>query len=1578
MEVTLFEHAHYQGRRQTVRPGRYNLGDLLIGNDTLSSLTVPPGMEVTLFEHANFAGASRTVRHDLPLLDPAFNDRTSSLEVRAGRLFLDLYVRGSAFDSTEGNETYLLVDGAPRDLPKGRGLNTVVLRPNGELKASATHDVYARPPVWNEWAAWVTANAADGDLVATATYDAASNAPRGGAAEALLNPIGTRKAFGFLEGPDWRAARSSYALLFTRGLGLCAEASAPYGGRNAHLRARMNRVLLRGSAFDSFEGNETYLLVNGEDGGLGTARGLNTAILAPDGRVKAKASHDVYGARAAWHEWATWVHSTAAKGDLVAVGSYDAINDAPLDGPAGGLLRSIGATRAFDATRGTDWREVRSPYALLFVHGSPCCQEASEPHQGRNARLSFMVLAPETAGAMARPVLRFQGQGQYLSAELDVSEAEHTVSLWFKTTNPECGLFSADAGDRGARGNDRHVYLQNGHLCARLWSNETIRTQGRNYADNRWHRVTHVFGGHIGGQRLYVDGELAARGSKAASDFAAQDGINIGFSNDAASPYFAGELAEVSLWSIARSERDLAAWREGVQGNEQGLLACWSFAHRNGNDDGSAAVLLDRSPKRLAATVHGQPAWGTTSDFPGQFVSALAPAEARGVREQAETLAKLGATLGTGYRSAPPEKLPAQPLAKLIADGAVPHFALMQRLLAAVRDGQLTLSPALLGEFGHVGKVVGDLLNPFVTLRDPKIEFVKGSPGMVGAPGMEVVQDPTAPGRLATPEDHALKVSGTLALFGQDAVELKYADFFHYKGKPHCSFKFLFAQPMGIGTMLPGVPLLQGLQISGPVVVLATASTLYDPSLDSGINVGFNFFGNLKVAESPDAIIRFLGGLLKVREMAVHAAVDLSEAVPQYVLEGSVQREVTLLDGAGFKLRFTRSDVSLTVKGRPPEPAVAMSHDLVVTLKSPGRTTHLVFTGGVKVEMESITGSFTMNGTGRSPEGALSGEVQNTSEWKHPFGIPGVIIRQMAAQLGFTYQKPYLDNVGLHGNLKIGDVDGTISVLVDVNDPDQFVLAGATARITVLQLLSAMSTVTFATYQALPAATKRVLNKVVNVHLEDVKVHIVPTATSIGGVHFRDEGVTVQGRLIAWGWRASLFVNVDSFDGITARGEMDPVHLAGVLDITGAGQEPSPQLRLRLAPQPNPELFITAKVTLLKLATELRLEATEAGLRFAFHAPWGRLLTARLNCVYQDLNLEAAGTILFNLNLTLSTPLGEIPLVDVALDAATSIKAGQAHGFAASLAGKFALAGREVALPPLHLAIAPNDFAGLYHAVVKQITDNGTTLVRSVFGTLDAWADAVARGVIRYGGEIAHVARNVYGASEAAALAAYARLGRTASDIARGLQAAYGTSADSMAKLLKQANYSVRDVARALEDTYRLGTSAAGQLLKRVGYSAAEAGDGLRSVYALSASGLAATLRGAGYGVQEVAGVVRAGFNLSADGLAAALKGAGYATREVADGVRTACNLSAQGVATALKGAGYAVDETRDAVQGVFNLSSGALNDALKGAGYAAKEVEKVAENVVNTVGSGVTKAADKAGDEAKKTTKKIKKIFKF
>ena len=140
-------------------------------------------------------------------------------------------------------------------------------------------------------------------------------------------------------------------------------------------------IYLRGSAFESSEGNTTFLKIANIDLGMTSSRGLNTVILNANGTFKNKATYDVFGNPALWNNWATWVNTIAATGDVIAVASYDALNIAPTGGSAETLLRGINAGRAFQSVPG------RYPYTLLFIQGQSRCIELLQPYQGSNAHL---------------------------------------------------------------------------------------------------------------------------------------------------------------------------------------------------------------------------------------------------------------------------------------------------------------------------------------------------------------------------------------------------------------------------------------------------------------------------------------------------------------------------------------------------------------------------------------------------------------------------------------------------------------------------------------------------------------------------------------------------------------------------------------------------------------------------------------------------------------------------------------------------------------------------------------------------------------------------------------------------------------------------------------------------------------------------------------------------------------------------------------------------------------------------------------------------------------------------------------
>ena len=80
-KVYIFSGKNYTGRRKAFRMGSYNMNQLGIGNDNLSSIVVPRGYKVVLYENANFKGQKRTVFNSLRALNANWNNRVSSLQV---------------------------------------------------------------------------------------------------------------------------------------------------------------------------------------------------------------------------------------------------------------------------------------------------------------------------------------------------------------------------------------------------------------------------------------------------------------------------------------------------------------------------------------------------------------------------------------------------------------------------------------------------------------------------------------------------------------------------------------------------------------------------------------------------------------------------------------------------------------------------------------------------------------------------------------------------------------------------------------------------------------------------------------------------------------------------------------------------------------------------------------------------------------------------------------------------------------------------------------------------------------------------------------------------------------------------------------------------------------------------------------------------------------------------------------------------------------------------------------------------------------------------------------------------------
>lgn len=81
--VTIYRDRGFQGQSQMLRAGRFDVGQLTIGNDSVSSIRVPEGWEATLYSESGFTGSSRVVTADRGYIGNSMENRTSSIIVKS-------------------------------------------------------------------------------------------------------------------------------------------------------------------------------------------------------------------------------------------------------------------------------------------------------------------------------------------------------------------------------------------------------------------------------------------------------------------------------------------------------------------------------------------------------------------------------------------------------------------------------------------------------------------------------------------------------------------------------------------------------------------------------------------------------------------------------------------------------------------------------------------------------------------------------------------------------------------------------------------------------------------------------------------------------------------------------------------------------------------------------------------------------------------------------------------------------------------------------------------------------------------------------------------------------------------------------------------------------------------------------------------------------------------------------------------------------------------------------------------------------------------------------------------------------
>lgn len=213
--------------------------------------------------------------------------------------------------------------------------------------------------------------------------------------------------------------------------------------------------------------------------------------------------------------------------------------------------------------------------------------------------------AIEVATQPARPALQFDGVDDFVSVPTFPLGGELTIEAWVKS--PDVRANYARILDFGYGRSSNNIILgwqaDSGRILWEIYNGGSSRNlrivTPEVFPQGRWVHVAAVVQANGDGS-VYWDGNSVATGRLQVPETASRSAQYIGRSNWRENAMFSGLLAEVRIWSTARSPAAIQADMNRVLGgDEPDLIAYWRL------DDGSGTIAADSTARRRHVRLQG-------------------------------------------------------------------------------------------------------------------------------------------------------------------------------------------------------------------------------------------------------------------------------------------------------------------------------------------------------------------------------------------------------------------------------------------------------------------------------------------------------------------------------------------------------------------------------------------------------------------------------------------------------------------------------------------------------------------------------------------------------------------------------------------------------------------------------------------------------------------------------------------------------------------------------------------------------------------------------------------------------------
>jgi hypothetical protein len=452
--------------------------------------------------------------------------------------------------------------------------------------------------------------------------------------------------------------------------------------------------------------------------------------------------------------------------------------------------------------------------------------------------------------------------------------------------------------------------------------------------------------------------------------------------------------------------------------------------------------------------------------------------------------------------------------------------------------------------------------------------------------------------------------------------------------------------------------------------------------------------------------------------------------------------------------------------------------------------------------------------------------------------------------------------------------------------------------------------------------------------------------------------------------------------GIAGNACIDPVHLPGVIDLTGDGPGTPASYTGQVTVAPggaqvhvsttaSPYLDIGWNLTLFSTVSQsLDAELTTAGFTFNVDAE-APGFSSQLSCALRTSGHFSMG---FSVLLDMPADLGQLNGVPLGLlqlngtHLTASLVATVAPDLSITIEGSFDYQGVSYTLPRIEASVAYSSLAAIPQEIFRQVRDEATSVFGDIRTAADRYLHLVAAGLLAqatdpgsvlrrgYGyaadqvvtamraagfepGAVAGALRAGFGLAPAQAAQIMRAAGVAASEVGAALRAAYSASPQEAGAALAAAGYAVSELTLTLRDTFGSSMVQSAAILWSVKFSSLDAASALRDAYGVGPEQAAVLLDQAGYGVADISVALRLVFGVAAGQATGVLQFVGYPVNDIATALAVAWGADPNQLAGYLAAGGYPLSQVGGLVQGLYHLNPEQLGRALEAAGYPGQQI---------------------------------------